>query len=172
VDTPLSRDEIEAKLRALAATVPPIRDVDEGDGAVAAMCYVVDDLHLDAEEYVCPACGDRTRYPKGLAFVNVEEIEACRRMVGRIEVLDLMLDESEFCRRCRPGGRDPELVLTVNIPGEEPRVTRRVSMRDLEGLHALTTGRLLLPGPEGTEDHMRYETPRLRQLLGVRPAED
>jgi len=91
------RDELNAMLDKLAASPEP--KVRRGP---AAMCYSVAVPRPEAFEYVCKKCGAHTVYLKntlriGDVLARYREEAASLRALG----LDIVLDESVLCSKCR-----------------------------------------------------------------------
>ncbi|HOX43304.1 MAG TPA: hypothetical protein PK668_06890 [Myxococcota bacterium] len=165
---PLSRDEVAARLRALAASEPP-KNLEMG-----AMCYDMAGPPPTAD-YVCPKCGQRTQYSRegGLTMLLTYELQGMRAQVKSLKGLDATLDESELCRKCSPSVQTPELVLRVRYTEpsggkfEEHRV-RGVRPRDLTLLQEFLGGTPKHTGEQGRESPLRDHLPRIRELLGVK----
>lgn len=162
---PLTRAEIEARLRKLAESPPP-KKLEMG-----AMCYKMA-APPERVEYVCPACGHRTLYAEseGVPWAVMQAvrggIEACRRQAGDIGGLRFALDEHEFCRQCAPGVKEPALVLVFRLQGDsEDRRFRNVTPEDLRLLREFLTGKDRHQGDNDVETPLRDHTDRLREIL-------
>ena len=91
------RDELNAMLDKLAASPEP--KIKQGP---VAMCYSVAMPRPEVFEYVCKKCGAHTVYQKntlriGNALARYREEAASLRALG----LDIVLDESVLCSKCR-----------------------------------------------------------------------
>ncbi len=159
-----SRAGIADRLAALAREPAPT-DLSRG-----AMCYAPMP-EPPRVEYLCPACGERTVYPaSGEGYYACLRIDACRRLVGEIRGLDVRLDESEFCAKCRPGTISPRLTLVLKVPGARARRIAKFREEDLVLLAEFTTGSSRHDGGPGGETPLKDHLPRLVTLLGVKPA--
>ena len=67
-----------------------------------AMCYSIHMPEFERFEYVCPACGTHTIYNKCLPSIRAK-LTQCRQGVEvlRAKGLDISLDESPLCMKCR-----------------------------------------------------------------------
>ncbi len=166
---PGSRADVAARLAALA------RDPAPDDLAPGAMCYEMVGPP-DRAEYVCPTCGEKTLYASteeddARASRAGSEVPACRRLASEVRDLNVRLDESAFCEKCRPGVATPRLALVVRYPdGREVR-TEGVNSLDLTLLVEFTTGSRKHDGGMQGEIPLKEYLPRLQALLGVDPAE-
>jgi hypothetical protein len=150
-----------------------------------AMCYDTT-FPPDRVEYVCPSCGEKTLYARrepeeessiqiedimrsldkqrAQAYYRLEDIGECRRAIKKIQGIKAELDESQFCRQCRPNVADPVLLLKVHY-GNVCKITPDVRHRDLILLIDFMEGKLQTSGGEAAlADHL----PRLEELLGVK----
>ena len=175
----LTRDELARRLGKLARSSPPAK-LKPG-----AMCYemAAGPARLD---YVCPDCGAKTLYAlKGstqegdvemgwdVSLVLSQELPACRRAVKTVAGLDVSLDESEFCRNCRPDVKSPALVLVVRHPdAAEPHRARGINQDGLRLIRELLAGKETHTGATDDESALKDHMKRLIELLGVGPAED
>jgi len=172
-----TKDTIAERLRMLSASPRPmlIRHT-------AAMCY---DMAFppDRLEYVCPSCGQKTLYAReeqarietdddppspgrlrAKPYDLVAELEGCRKAVKDIKGIHVELDESQFCRKCRPDVSRPVLLLKVHY-GSFCKITPDIRHRDLILLTDFMEGKLRTSGGyDALVDHMK----RLEELLGVK----
>ncbi|HOX43303.1 MAG TPA: hypothetical protein PK668_06885 [Myxococcota bacterium] len=153
-----SREELRARLRALALSEPP-REL-----AVGACCYEVAS-NDETEDHLCPTCGARTTYPR----FTVEFVREARARLREVRGLRVELDERGFCGRCSRGEPDRRLDLVLHLPGETaPRRVADVQPRDLVLLAEFLSG--LAKHRDGhDESPLKDHLPRLRQLLGLEP---
>lgn len=169
------REQIAARLAELASRDAPT------DLRMGAMCY---DMAAPPAtvDFVCPVCGGKTNYPRDatgerrdqerqwgrIMFVELE-LPACRRIVQAIDKPWIRLDESEFCRTCRPAVENPQLVLEVEVPGTEaPHRTRGVGSLDLAVLRDFLAGSDRVRGSNDGETPLKDHLDRLEDLLGVK----
>jgi hypothetical protein len=163
---PLTRQEIEQKLKILAASKTPEKL------SMGAMCYKVA-APPDRADYTCPKCGSRTLYSSSdgaygrTGFIN-NSLPAMRRMAQDMKGLTLVLDEAEFCRKCSPAVKSPELKLTVKYPGKDKAVTTgNITLDDMTLLSEFMEGKNRHAGGQGSETALKQHLPRLEQLLGI-----
>lgn len=105
-----TKKQIEQKLEELSkAPVPK-------NLSMGAMCYEMM-MPPDTASYICPDCSTRTLYKRDFEnFWYVQgEIIDCRRELEKVKGINVKLDESEFCKRCRPEVTNPDLILLLNI---------------------------------------------------------
>jgi hypothetical protein len=166
-------EDLRQRLRRLAESPPPAELNREG-----AMCYSVAPPP-DRAEYLCPACGERTLYvlderahpgaPDGLpAFVEFD-LQGCRNAAAEIEGVDLRIEESEFCKACRPEVESPRIGLTVKHPGKPPHTTWNVAPEDLRLIREFLAGEPRHKAFNDAEEPLRDHVRRLAKLLGVDP---
>lgn len=165
----LTKAEISARLTRLASAPDP-KNLKMG-----AMCYKVASPPRRAE-YICPRCGTRTLYAEDSAkktldasFVQKDIIE-CRRRAKAIAGLGLALnlDESEFCSKCAPSVKNPELILVIHYGGREGDFrVRRISTDDMKLLEEFLEGKDRHAGDTDTETSMKSHLRRLKELLGT-----
>jgi hypothetical protein len=176
--TLLDRTAVRTMLKRLAderpATQPP------KELPLGAMCYEMA-VPPHRSDYVCPKCGERTLYdsskaetekPCAMGLVATvqaipnyrREIEELRRIAGDA----ITLDESQFCRKCSPKVKAPELVLHVSVAGEKPHDIDGITPSDLQILREFLSGKLLTSGDRGEKTRLKDQLPRLQELLGVK----
>jgi len=171
----LSRDEVRRALERLAESPPPSKL------SIGADCYARIGPPATAC-YVCAKCGDRTLYARrptgaegppearGAGLGLLHELPEYRRQAKEVRNLDLELDESEFCGKCRPEVSDPQMVLVVRYPGTaDPHRCRGVNQEDLRLIRAFLAGRLEYVNLFGEGSPLKERMPRLRELLGAGP---
>ncbi|MBI5544451.1 MAG: hypothetical protein HY901_11210 [Deltaproteobacteria bacterium] len=163
--TPLTRAQLEAKLRRLAETPPP-EDLRPG-----AMCYVMA-AQPDTADYTCPKCGQRTHYSKNAAAAEqVREIASMRAQVRALRGVDAALDESSFCSKCSgKASPEPTATLVVNLPDGRQHRTEGISPSDLQLLSEFLAGSVRHGAGQGREEPLLDSVPRIRQLLGLNAA--
>jgi hypothetical protein len=170
----LDRTAVRALLEKLADTDPPIKKHSN------AMCYSPAMPPLQAS-YVCPNCGERTLYDdskknkepfeRGDAATVQWEIPSCRRAFQELREVAgdaILLDESQFCRKCSPKVTEPKLVLRVAYADRQsPNIVSGVTDDDLRILHHFLAGELYGSGFDD-EIPLKESLPRLQELLGVK----
>jgi hypothetical protein len=160
----LSRSEIQVMLRELANAPVP---VPESQNA-GAMCYTVVAPPTRAD-YVCPECGERTLYEIDLASTIEWALPAARHNFQQLcEVaVGAILDESQFCRKCRPEVDLPQLGLKVTYEGNDVQEVSGVRSEDLRILHEFFAGMRLHNAGMSGDRPLKEHLPRLQELLGV-----
>jgi hypothetical protein len=160
----LTRDELTRRLGALP-------DHSDKPLNMGAMCYSMA-LPPQINEYVCPTDGHKTVYRKGQqAGLLSGALSSMRSTVERIKEahfgIEVSLDESELCRRCKPNVKEPQVVLIVRRSDGTEQRTRAPSPEDLELLFAFLSGQTTITGSTGTETLLKSYDKRLRVLLGL-----
>lgn len=158
----MSRAEMELKLARLEAAEAP-------EPKMGAMCYAVSIRPLETT-YVCPHCGEKTLYAQDEARFISWELAACRRefyQLKGVAQLKLKLDESSFCKHCRPKAKEHRLVLTVAYADGTAHTTAPVSHWDLQILRYFLEGRVEYRTFNDGTSPVKAALPRLRELLGV-----
>ncbi len=166
----LTKAEISARLAKLTSASDP-KDLKMG-----AMCYKVAAPPRRAE-YICPRCGTRTIYADDstkktidASFVQKGIVE-CRRRAAAIVGLGLALnlDESEFCSKCNPSVKNPEMVLVIHYGGREGDYrVRQVSVDDMRLLVEFLEGKDRHTGDTDRESSMKSHLTRIKELLGTK----
>jgi len=164
-----TRDEIRARLSQLEKSEPPTELKPQ------AMCYAPT-VPLERADYVCPKCGEKTIFAAKADHTldnvvgDVSGLPEMRRLIGRMPVPWMQLDESQFCGKCSPGIDVPKLFLVVRVPGQaEPRKTADVGPEDLLLLQEFLSGADKYTDAGGGEAPMKIYLPRIEELLGVKP---
>ncbi|MDQ7823888.1 MAG: hypothetical protein RDV48_13900 [Candidatus Eremiobacteraeota bacterium] len=168
VSAALTRDEARLRLEKLANSAPP------SALKMGAECYKVA-FPPERAEYLCPSCGMRTLYvsqsrnwksPSG--FIN-SGLAECRRLVKEMPGSFISIDESEFCRKCSPKVKEPELVLVVRYGGEkEPSRFRGITADDLKLVKEFLEGKDKHSGSYDEESPLKNHMARLKELLGIK----
>jgi hypothetical protein len=162
---PLSRDEIARRLRKLSEMPAPPTQI------LGAMCYEPMAPASDQVRYVCPVDGTVVVFPVAHAQV-ARHAQRIRQQLAEVRDLglDVSLDESDLCPKCR-GSRpvtSPALTLVVRYPGEA-QVHRyaQVLPEDVDLLREFLAGETVhrLSGPD--TEPMRKWLSRLQELLGA-----
>ncbi len=165
---PGSKADIERRLRELARAPAP------AELSPGAMCYEMA-MPPERAEYVCVVCGEKTLYPTGdedeepfgvLAALEWE-LATCRRLLSKIQHLDVALDETEFCHACSPTATEPQLALVITYHDGTTHRTAGVRTDDLLLLVDLSSGSDVHHGEQDGETPLKQHLPRLEQLLGV-----
>ena len=157
----LSRDEVRQLLAKIEKSVRP-------EPQMGAMCYKMARSPSRAE-YICPTCGERTLYTDRAAGLVERELATCQRLFRELPRHDTMdLDESAFCRKCRPQSAEPELTLIIRYDDGTTSAVRGVSSEDLRLLGAALSGKLTETTSNEGEEPLKDKLPRLRELLGIK----
>jgi hypothetical protein len=161
----LDREAIRALLRRVAEAQPP------KNLSMGAMCYSIAPPPQRAD-YLCPTCGGRTLYEKGLARLVEWELQEARREFEELKKVTgtaISFDESQFCRECKPDVRRPQLVLKVTYQDGRQVTVSPVEPGDLRLLREFLSGKLVCTTGNDGEIPMKNVIPRLEELLGVSP---
>jgi hypothetical protein len=166
-----SRKQIDQKLKNLAETPPPT------NLSYGAKCYSKAFFNNNIFEYNCPVCGEKTIYKKKKGddnFALIEnflafDLEICRRQIEKVKGINILLDESEFCNKCKPNTENPSLCLKVNIEGQK-ETTRvcNISSKDIILLQEFLTDKLIHKGEYDEEYPLVKFSSRIKELLGIK----
>ena len=132
------------------------------------MCY--DSVTVETStDYVCPACGERTLYPRGASGrASVRDVERCRAVARALQHPGIELDETQFCKKCSPAVTMPALTLLVHHEGKrEPHRAIKITHEDLEIIREFLAGQDKHDCGMGAEAPLKDYLGRLHQLLGV-----
>jgi DNA-directed RNA polymerase subunit RPC12/RpoP len=165
-----SREQINKKLKRLAETPPPT------NLSYGAKCYSKVNMDNQVHEYVCPVCGEKTIYKKGKVKENfflidnvlAFDLEACRKQVEKVKGVNISLDETQFCNKCKPNIENPSLCLLVNIAGrkETTRVCS-ITSEDIKLIQEFLADELVHKGDREEEYPLVNYSDRIKQLLGM-----
>lgn len=168
-DGKLEREEIKRLLTQLPATAD--RDLNK----MGAMCYKMAGPPERAE-YNCPTCGEKTLYVRATdnqeSYTAVTTVgwwlESYRRSIKEIKGIYVVLDESQFCKKCSPHVKTPALSLNITLPGETTshHVTA-FSLEDIRLLIEFTHGEIIHKGSQDRESLLKDHQADLERLLGV-----
>jgi hypothetical protein len=155
-----SRKDLEKKLRKLAET--PVPD----DLKIGAMCYS-SVAPPDRVEYTCPVCGEKTTWTrKYVAEINA--LPYIRSDVESLSAIKCTLDESQFCKKCKPQVKDPSICISIQIYGENGSTTScDITKTDLQVLREFLNGSLVHKTFNASETPLKDYENRIRQLLGM-----
>jgi len=158
-----TREELERKLTVLAKRRAP-RNL-----AFGADCYSRA-APPNRSEYVCPVCGEKTLYADSEAWNVEEQLPTARELVAELaENLEIRLDESAYCRHCKPN--EKKLDLAIEIRYSDSSQANRISSIDNDDLRLIAE---FLAGKNRHDRGMLGETPlnrhkkRLGELLGLK----
>jgi hypothetical protein len=120
-------------------------------------------------EYVCPTCGEKTLHGAETASRWTYELDACRRLFKELPKRDTMtLDESSFCRKCRPGTNAPSLNLVIRYNDRTTNAVSGIASQDLRLLKGLLSGDRSYRTSNDGQSPLKQQLPRLRLLLGIK----
>lgn len=134
---------------------------------MGAMCYEMA-APPQRVEYVCPKCGAKTLYASN--YVNtIQNISSCRSQVESFKGLNAKLDESEFCKKCSPKIKDPQLCLEIKYTDDEKvHRTCDVTETDMQLIAEFLSGsnvhKTFYDAHEPLKDYME----RLETLLDIK----
>jgi len=118
--------------------------------------------------YVCPTCGEKTLHSDFWFWVESPELDTCRRLLKELPNRECMaLEESSFCRKCRPGTNAPSINLVIRYDDRTTNVVSGITSQDLRFLTDVLSGRLAVDQVRDIESPLKAHLPRLRQLLGA-----
>jgi len=166
-----SKEQIDNKLKRLAETAPP------ANLSYGAKCYSQARNDIKVREYVCPVCGQKTIYKKSAIkdkFFMIDnvlkyDLDKCRRMIGSINGINISLDETEFCSKCKPNTKSPALCLLVNIAGKSDTTrVRGISSEDLILINEFLSDKLVHKGSYDEEYPLANYSENIKNLLGIK----
>jgi hypothetical protein len=135
---------------------------------MGASCYAPRAIE-DSAEYICPVCGEKSIYTYSQAEFIIHEIPTCRQKAARFGTTTLKLDETQFCRKCRPDSiAQPRLCLVTKLEGQEPVRTCGVYATDLVILTDFFEGHNLYKTFNDGEVALKESIPRIKELLGIK----
>jgi len=154
--------EVDRLLAKLAKTPAP------GILAIGADCYMMA-LPPERTEYVCPECGTKTLYSQseqnaycGALYSEKEYNAQCKKL--RSLGWNVKLDSTFLCSKCRKPDQPKQFFIEVTIDKKTTRT--KIQGDDLPKLIAFAEGKTVWSGRFETGTYLKYELPRLRELLG------
>jgi len=161
----LDRKEMQKKLQQLSKT-PPTTPM-----AMGAMCYE-QAMAPERAEYTCPTCGEKTLYTDLFAQTVEWELPGCRRLLESIPSNLAKLDESEFCKKCKPSIQTPQLALLIYYKNEDkPHRVTNITSNDIKLLDEFLKGQDKHKGSYDEESPLLNHLSRLEEILGVKKGE-
>jgi len=154
----LSRSKIQQKLKKLSESPAP-KHLKPG-----ACCYDTATM-LERIEYVCPQCGEKTLYTN-----EAPTLVAARRALNVLQERAgnaFSLDESEFCRKCRPDIKEPKLFLKIGYQDGRAHTAVVGGPNDMRLLNEFFSNKLVHDNNEGGEVPLKNYQERLDELLGA-----
>lgn len=163
-DNKLTREEIVSLLKNLPDTA-------ENKLQMGAMCYKVAGPP-DRVEYTCVVCGSKTLYKRDNSSTPIHFIDRgidyCRRRITLIHGIHVELDERQFCQKCSPDIKHPQLILKTTYEGQNnSHITTGINERDLDLLVEFTQGKVIHKGSQGRENLLHKHRNRIATLLGI-----
>ncbi len=155
-----SKEEIRSRLIELAVKPPP-KELGQG-----AMCYS-QVAPPDRAEYVCPKDGEKTLYNAQMVHEVLHEIPAVRSAAASMPGVSITVDESEFCKKCSPNTKLPQISVTIQFDDYSTTV-KGVSSTDMDILREFLTGQQKHSDSYDFETPLKDHIPRLEILLGVK----
>jgi len=172
-DGKLEREEIKKLLQNLPT------NMDRELNKIGAMCYSVAGPPTEID-YVCPVCGEKTRYAATAEDQKNSEIiwevnsnlPECRRWVSQVKGIKVELDERQFCKKCKPGIRRPVLILNLKIPGEKTKNRiEKIHSHKIKLLAEFTQGKVISTSPNDAETMLIESKSILEEMFKISPEE-
>ena len=136
---------------------------------MGAMCYSMAAPPQRAD-YMCPDCGGRTVYEKGMARMVEWRLPGARREFEELKKVAgdaITFDESQFCRGCTPENQNPQLALHVAYRDGRQVTVTPVSSGRIRLLREFLSGELVHRSENDAESPIRDLVPELEEMLGV-----
>jgi len=134
------------------------------DRAMGAMCYEIA-IEPERMEYTCPICGERSFHAACAGLIDDQALIACRRLLQELPLREMFtLDETSFCKKCRPEAKKPELVLCVRYNDGATDTIHGTDAGSMTLLTDVLSGRRRTDDPEIQNSPLAVLT-RLGQLV-------
>jgi hypothetical protein len=157
-----TREQIIEKLKALANSEAPT------NLSTGAMCYKVAAPPSRAE-YVCPICGTKTLYTDDYARIIDREIPQCRTFADSTGTLGINLDEKQFCKKCSPGVKDPQLCIDFKYADDTTKHSVcGINANDMKLIFEFLKGRDKHKDSYDSETPLKNYVGRLKEVLDVK----
>ncbi len=104
---------------------------------------------------------------KDYVIETLLSIDQYKRILKQIKGLKIKLDENQFCRKCSPNIKDPQLVLNIKYDKEESHQVKNFTLEDLKKLSEFTKGEVVYKDERGGESLIKANSARLKELLGL-----
>lgn len=160
----LPRSELAAILKKLKASHPP-------EIRLGALCYETVAIY-ERVEYICQNCGEKTYFPRseeGDKLLALQELEREFSVFSKKSTLQIDMEINGYCEHCDSGKKPRGATLIVTYQDGTVNRCFPFTLKDLNLIKALLTGKLLYDAGWDNEFVLRDEIPRLIQLLGVEP---
>jgi hypothetical protein len=128
-----------------------------------AMCYSM----VMLVDYTCPVCKSTTGYSMSYQD-DINRIRRCRTIVNRIKKIEVKLDDTQYCKKCNPDIKSPQLCLMVKY-GKNPKThkTCGITENDINLLYEFSEGIKEHKTPNGKLPLNNYKG-RLEELIGIK----
>ncbi len=159
-----SKKDIERKLRKLSKTPRPEKL------AFGAECYEMS-VPPETASYNCPECGNKTLYKLEQGYTELVRwgIIACRNEIKDVKGINIKLDESQFCKKCKPDIKEPKLLLLVNInKNKDTTKVWNINYIDIRLIKNFLNDDLKYKGEQDAEAPLVHRIDRIQELLGVK----
>ena len=160
-----SKEALINRLKSLAQKPAP-KNLNMG-----AMCYDMADPP-DRAEYVCPVCGSKTLYANkdnsDIPQFIERDLASCRQIAKSITKVKVVPDESQFCRKCKPNVKKPQLCLTIHYPDQSKHSACKISEEDMNLLSEFFSGSDKHKLDNDEELPLKDYIKRLEELLGIK----
>jgi hypothetical protein len=154
--------QLQERLRVISKTAVP------GKLSMGAMCYEVAAPPKRAE-YICPVCGEKTLYSSQYVSVILQHIPVGRSMAKQIKGIGFRLDESQFCKKCSPDVKEPQLCIITKLKDESTESKCcGVYSEDFDIISEFISGKFIHKTDYDSEEPMKDHIDRLKQLLNLK----
>ena len=161
----LSKSLIKEMLQQLAKSEAPT------ELSFGAMCYEMA-MRPSNAHYTCPVCGTKTLYTQTYADFVEGVIPYCRSLIDSISYLDIKLDETQFCKKCGHGKKDPSLCITIKYPDDTlQHSVCNIDGDDLKLMNEFIRGKDKHKGERDSEIPMKSQLERLKVLFDIKELE-
>ncbi len=163
----MQKCEIEDMLRNLEAQPEP-------KVVKNAMCY--DPAMPQALDYVCPKCGQRTKYSSDYHFLLSTPISETINFFNGLfaeSKLKMSLDTSTLCAKCNPNAKEHGVFLVITYADGTTTRSSISNKGDFYILSSFLDGLLVNDFTKhGDVEPLKLDIDRLRELLGLPKAEE
>ena len=162
---PFTKKSIKERLTALAKKPAP-KNLKMG-----AMCYDVAYTE-NRTDYVCPKCGQKTIYTVEFGYLITNTIPDCRNYMNSFRGLKANIDESQFCRKCSPHIKKPELCFEINYSDENKvHKTCGINEKDMQLVSEFLNQSKVHRSFNDSEEPLKNYVKRLEELLDIKITE-
>jgi hypothetical protein len=135
---------------------------------MGAMCYDISGPP-DRTEYICPKCNEKTIYASDLAEFVYIDIQACRSYMKYFKGINAKLDESQFCKKCSPDVKKPELCFEILYDDEKKlHISCGITNIDMQLVSEFLSGSKIHSTFNGSEEPLKDYVNRLEKLLDIK----